>query len=245
MKTTTKLTAALVALLLAGSLAVVNATTAGADAERIEINIDSRTVQPGRNVVWAPEGTVVRLATYNVPEHLQGRQCPGAWVDQNNSSIHPGNDIVVSTNGQAFRVENVENQPGELRVEVGTVTLGPTITVDLEMGPDEIFSATAMVVIECPALPPTTTTEAPTTTTEAPTTTTEAPTTTTEAPTTTTESPGTTVAPTTVPPTTAPPTTAPTTTAPPAPSSSVETEVGGAQESNPAQAQDEQPDYAG
>ena len=245
MTKTTKLTAVLAALLLAGSLAVVNATTAGAEPERIEITIDSRTVQPGRNVVWAPEGSVVRLATYNVPEHLQGRQCPGAWVDQNNESIHPDNDIVVTTGGATFRVENVEDEAGALRVEVGNPVLGPTITVDLEMGPDEIFSATAVVVVECPDVPPPTTT-APPTTTEPPTTT--APPASTEAPTTTapaTTAPPTTAPPATAPPTTPPPTTAPPTTAPPTPSSSVETEVGGVQESNPAQAQDEQPDYTG
>ncbi|MGI9584957.1 MAG: DUF7507 domain-containing protein [Acidimicrobiia bacterium] len=161
MKRSLALLAALVALLTVG--------VAVAQAAVIEVSIDT--------VVRADEGTVTYLATENTPADLIGTMCISVAEARNQSSVHPGNDLIVSSGGESVTLEDVERSPGATTTAGGPLTLGPTVTISLEMGPDEVFSGGITVkILDC--TPPTTTmppTTVPSTTTTVPSTTTTHP----------------------------------------------------------------------
>ena len=220
------------------AFAAVVPSAAGAEAETIEIVIDSGRIQTGRHVVWAREGTVVLLARVSVPSSLVGRECVGTYVDTNNDSIHPGNDIVVRSGGDSVRFTGVEDRPGVVNnTASGPITLGSDVSIELIMGPDEIFSAEASVEVEC-VVTTTPTTEVPTSTQAPPTTQPSTPTPPTEPPPATTVPPSTTMV--------TPASVAPTTTAsPPTTTSTVAASVLGIRQANPAVAQTGTPSFTG
>ncbi len=211
--------------------AAVVPTAAGAESETMEI--DSGRIQTGRHVVWAREGTVVVLARESVPASLVGRECVGTYVDTNNDSIHPGNDIVVRSGGESARFTSVEDRPGVVNNTASRpVTLGSTVSIELIMGPDEIFSAEASVEIAC-EVTTTPTTQPPTPTQPLPVTTLPPPSSTVTTP----VAPSTTLGP--------PPSVAPTTSLPAATTSTVPTQILGIQQANPAVAQTGTPSFTG
>lgn len=148
------------------ALLVIGAPVAGATV--IEISIDT--------VVTAGEGSITVLSTTDTPPDHVGTSCVGVARSINQPSVHPGNDLIVASGDSSIVLEDVEREPGAVTTAEAMLTLGPTITVSLHMGPDEIFSGGLVFTIaEC--TPPTTTTTEPptTTTTEATTTSTQAP----------------------------------------------------------------------
>jgi uncharacterized repeat protein (TIGR01451 family) len=140
-----------------------------ARATVIEISIDT--------VVTAGEGSITVLATADTPPDLIGMSCLGVAEAINQPSVHPGNDLIVASGDDSIVLEDVEREPNAVTTAEGLLTLGPTVTVSLRMGPDELFSGGLIFTMgEC--TPPTTTTTEPPTTTTEPTTTTTQPTTT-------------------------------------------------------------------
>jgi uncharacterized repeat protein (TIGR01451 family) len=133
----------------------------------IEISIDT--------VVTATQGSITVLDTTDTPPDLIGMSCVGVARAINQPSVHAGNDLIVASGDDSIVLEDVEREPGVVTTAEAPLTLGPTVTVSLLMGPDEIFSGGLVFSIgEC-TTPTTTTTEGSTTTTEPPTTTTQAP----------------------------------------------------------------------
>lgn len=146
------LTVALVSLFVVG-IAVAHAAV-------IEIPIDT--------VVYADEGSVTPLATADTPQDLVGTACGVVAEAKNQSSVHPGNDLIVSSGDDSVVLRDVERAPGAVTEGGGPVTLGTSVTVSLRMGKDEVFSGgVAVKLVEC-APPTTTTTEPPATTTTQP-----------------------------------------------------------------------------
>lgn len=147
----------ILALILAFSLSGI----AIADTD-LEINIPIDTVV--RNV---EAGTVVLLTDppVEVPSELVGQECTVVAQSKNQSSVHPGNDLLVETGDSQVLIADVEAKPGATVNAIGTVVLSSEITVSLVMGPDEVFSAGVDVLVDC-APGATTTTAAPTTTAE-------------------------------------------------------------------------------
>lgn len=164
-------------------------TTVAAQDDDFEI------IVPISTVVMAPEGSETVLSTTPTPEDLIGESCEVTARSENQSSVHPGNDLVVESNGSQIVLPDVEAEPGGVVTAAGTLVLGEEIVISLIMGPDEVFSAGIEVAFQCPPAA-TTTTGATTTTTEGTTTTTVMTTTSTEA-TTTTAAPTTSTSPTT------------------------------------------------
>jgi uncharacterized repeat protein (TIGR01451 family) len=137
-----------------------------ARATVIEISIDT--------VVTAREGSITLLSTTNTPPDLIGMTCIGIARATNQPSVHPGNDLIVASGDDSIVLEDVEREPGAVTTAEALLTLGPSVTVSLRMGPDGIFSGGLVFSIgEC-APPTTTTTEASTTTTQPTTTSTQA-----------------------------------------------------------------------
>ncbi len=149
---------------------LVNATLnqAGAQSNPVTITVPVTTVR-------APEGSLTTLATVNISAELVGTTCEVRTEATNNSSVHPGNDVIIESDGSSVVLFDVEGFGGKTTQASGVLVLGSTATVTLRMGPDEVFSA-GLFVFECSGSPATTTT---TTTTTATTTTTVSPTTTT------------------------------------------------------------------
>lgn len=157
------------------------ASAASDDFEvRIPVNTVVRDVAPG---------TVVPLTDPPVasPADLVGRECTVVARSENQSSVHPDNDLIVATGESDVRIKDVESAAGLTTNATGRVILGSDVSVLLVMGPDGVFSAGIDVTVDC-APGATTTTQATTSTTEVSdtevTTTIEAPTTTTGATTT-------------------------------------------------------------
>jgi LPXTG-motif cell wall-anchored protein len=133
---------------------------------------------PLSTVVRDDPGTVTQLGIAEVPPDLVGRTCVGRLQSENQTSVHPGNNLVVNTGDQAEVIPDVEGQMGAVLVFTGPLTLGPTISVDLIMGSDGTFSGGLLgFFVDCP--PPETTTTTTTTTTSTTTTSTTTTTTTT------------------------------------------------------------------
>jgi hypothetical protein len=118
--------------------------------------------------VQADEGEVVLLASVHVDEELVGDVCTWDFHATNQFSVHPGNDLILSTNGTDTVVAGVEDTPNQVLDVAGSFQLGETVTVSLRMGPDGAFSAGLGVEVVCESevAPVTaTTTPAPTATT--------------------------------------------------------------------------------
>ena len=119
---------------------------------------------PITTIVRAPEGSETILASVDVDDGLVGELCAVSAVSENPDSVHPNNDLVVSTGRTAVLLPDVESQPNGMVVANGILELGPQITVTLVMGPDEVFSAGIAVSVECGpdvVAPPVTTTMVP------------------------------------------------------------------------------------
>jgi hypothetical protein len=90
------------------------------------------------------------LATMPVDPADQGKSCEVTVVSTNQESVHPGNNLVIASNGSSVTAFDVEREPGAVTEAVGTLVLGPTVTVELFLGlRDHVFSAGLVVSIDC------------------------------------------------------------------------------------------------
>lgn len=121
-------------------------------------------VIPVSTVVRGPEGSEIVLMQLATPADLVGATCEITAMSENQSSVHPDNDLMVS----GVLIPNVEGEPGGKVVANDDVVLGSNIVISLLMGPDGVFSAGLTVGFNCisvAATSTTTTTEQITTTT--------------------------------------------------------------------------------
>lgn len=167
--------AAIAAVLLVVGLA----TTVGASSSNYEIVVSVSTE------VRAAFGTVTVLETADVPPELVGKQCNVEAESENQTSVHPGNDLVVESESQVI-LSDVEAVPGGTVTAIESMLLGDQIVISLVMGPDTVFSAGIVVRVDCPPETTTSTTEQTTSTIDSSTTSTSDETTTTVASSTTT-----------------------------------------------------------
>ena len=155
--------------------------------------------------------------TFTEPTGYDGETCAVEVAETNEAqpSAHPGNRLVVSTAGAVIAILDIETGRGGTSSLTVEATLGPFLTVDIDLGPDGVSSAGFAVAVTCEEAPPSTTT----TTLPASTTTTTSTSTSTLPPDTATTTTTTTTAPngptTTQPARPTPPPESPTPTAPP------------------------------
>lgn len=132
------------------------AWVAGASAQSASI------VVPLESVVTGPSGSVVTLAVVDSDASQVGLQCRAVYEADNNGSVHPGTDLLVSSGGRTIVLADIEAAAGAVTTGSGDLVLGPTITIAVRLGPDQIASMGAALSLTC-ALPATTSTAAPTT----------------------------------------------------------------------------------
>ena len=120
-------------------------------------------------------GSVTTLATAEVDDDLVGATCEAVVIERNNESVHPDNDLIISSGTWSATLEDFESDALSVNEIEGQITLGETVVVELRFGPNGVSSAGFEIKFDCsnPVFP-TTTTEAPATTEVPPTT--EAPT---------------------------------------------------------------------
>ncbi|MCH8899080.1 MAG: hypothetical protein IH942_01145 [Acidobacteria bacterium] len=164
---------ATIGLALLAVLLIAIPAMAQTETDTIEILVDG--------IVQGDEGEVIHLLTVTVPEGMVGRTCTGSAESQNNESQHVDNDFILSSGTTTAEFPNWEAVPLATTAMSGTLVLGPTVNVDLRLGPSEVSSGGVLIILTCapPAPPETTTTTAPPPPTTTPTTT---PTDTTEPP---------------------------------------------------------------
>lgn len=104
---------------------------------------------PINTIIRKPASTQVPLVSEDVPEQYIGYICTANAVAKNQSSVHPGNDLIVSSNGTSVTMYDVERAAGISTPAVGILELGPTVDVTLSMGKDAVFSGGMVVELDC------------------------------------------------------------------------------------------------
>jgi hypothetical protein len=149
-------------------------------------------IRPETVISGAP-GATVAVATMPVPAELVGRACDLRLTTRNQSSVHPGTNVIVATGASNTLVEGAEDSPDGSVLVTQRVELGTEIVVEVQLGSEGLSSLGFTVGFECspdsllPVVQPARQTATTTTTTPS------------------TTTPPTTVSPTTIPPTTAAP----------------------------------------
>ena len=140
------------------SLLLTAAATAAASESAFEIIVSIETV------VRAPEDSETVLRAQPVPNGLVGETCSVIAQSLNQSSVHPGNDLIVESQTRIVLVD-VEAEPGGTVTATDVMVLSDQVLISLVMGPDEVFSAGIDVLFDCPPEPTTTTSPTMSTTT--------------------------------------------------------------------------------
>jgi hypothetical protein len=139
-------------------LLLTAAATVAASEGAFEIVISIKTV------VRAPEDSETLLRAHPVPNGLVGETCSVIAQSLNQSSVHPGNDLIVESQTRIVLID-VEAEPGGTVTATDVMMLGDQVLISLVMGPDEVFSAGIDVLFDCPPEPTTTTSPTMSTTT--------------------------------------------------------------------------------
>jgi hypothetical protein len=144
------LTAAAVTLTLIIGI-VMTGGTAGA-VDDIVVSIDS--------VAFGDEGDRIPISEQAVPAELVGATCTGDLTVTNNESAHNGNNLIITTGGVETPVPDVEAEEN-LTLEIsGSIVLGDTLTVEMELGPGGVTSGGLTLTLDCTPVTTTTLPEA-------------------------------------------------------------------------------------
>lgn len=148
-----------IALLLAILLAV---STPSAGAQDL--------VVPSYGVVRGDPGSTATVGSATVPAALVGQECDLRLAGENNESIHPDNDLTVTTGSESYTFADIESVAFGAGAVDGTMVLGETVTLTLTFGPDGVTSGGYAIAYTCEPPPSTTVAPPPTTINEPPTT---------------------------------------------------------------------------
>lgn len=129
------------------ALAVTLAITFGVGAA--PVSADELIAFSNDELLIAEPGTLTNLAEVSVAPSEVGQLCTLSVASQNQASIHNGNDLIVRSGDVETVIADVEaeaDQATDLSVDI---VLGPTISVDLRMGPDWVSSLGFGLWLEC------------------------------------------------------------------------------------------------
>ncbi len=94
-------------------------------------------------------GSVAELHTETVPTDLVGQTCTFAVATENNSSVHPGNALLLQTGDASGEIPEVEATPGQTFTGSAPVVLGETIVASIRFGENGITSGGFTITITC------------------------------------------------------------------------------------------------
>ncbi len=143
---------------LVSAAVLTMAATAHAEDGVGSVSLNTRVPAQGH----AQPGFTQVLSTQNVPESLVGGTCDVVVAGENNGSVHPDSDIIV-TSANTVTVLDVEREANVGNIPAdGPLTLDTAVTVSVQLGADGVFSGgTLAVTFDCTAPPPPTTTTTP------------------------------------------------------------------------------------
>lgn len=134
----------------AGLLASMASMALAAPGFEITIPVDS--------IVRIPDGEPVGWETLvgsaDVGSEFQGQECAVRAIAENQESVHPNNNLIVRSGSSEVVVPDVENTPNQVIEGDGTLVLGSSIQVFVQIGADRVFSAGFDVIVDCTPLPP-------------------------------------------------------------------------------------------
>ena len=116
--------------------------------------------QPGsfvidlEGVATGAVGSVLQVASETVDPQFVGATCTVSGATENNSSVHPDNDLILTSGTTTAEVGDIEDIPGQVVTGSGPMTLGETIDVSLRFGPDGLTSAGIRLTFTCDAAAP-------------------------------------------------------------------------------------------
>jgi hypothetical protein len=111
-----------------------------ASADRIDLE---------QRVLFGEEGSVVEVAVERVEPDQVGASCTMRVHTENQESVHPGNDLVITTGDSQAVIEDVEAVADAGRDLSAPVVLGETIVVELRFGPDRLSSMGYVLAVDC------------------------------------------------------------------------------------------------
>ncbi len=105
---------------------------------------------PVETVVWKiGVGNTKVLASETVDEKYRDMICSVSASAENQGSVHPGNDLVITSGNDSVTLSDVERASGVETTSNGALTLDQSVSVALVMGQDDVFSAGMDVVLTC------------------------------------------------------------------------------------------------
>ncbi len=111
------------------------------------------TVPMTETYVTGTAGETVQIGSVDVDAALQGRTCEVVAAITNQSSVHLGNTLVVTSGDSSISMENIEDVADTTVTKGGTITLGQTITAAVVLGADGATSLGSSMNLTCAALP--------------------------------------------------------------------------------------------
>ena len=114
-------------------------------------------------VVSGGEGEIRLLGEVTVAPELVGATCTGRAETANQDSVHPNNDMIITTGTTQAEIPDFESAPFKVTPLSGTVVLGPTVRFEVRLGPTFVSSGGVVVTLDCTPVGPPTTPAPPTT----------------------------------------------------------------------------------
>ena len=127
--------------LLVAALGLVPGVGPASAEERLAIDQDQ--------ILFGESGSVTTLAETEVEAGRIGSRCTLRVHAENQFSVHPGNDLLITSGGTTTVIEDVEAAPDMDRDLSAEIVLGPTLVVELRFGPDEVSSMGYEVRVDC------------------------------------------------------------------------------------------------
>lgn len=121
------------------------------------VSAQTITVPIPESFAQGPVGSIQPLVTQAVPEDLVGESCSLTVEVKNNESVHPGNNLIIASGESKVTVKGVEDTAGATVTGSGTLKLGKSIDVSLEMGEHGQSSLGSNVTVTCEPVVTTTT----------------------------------------------------------------------------------------
>ncbi len=110
---------------------------------------DERISIISERVLFGEEGSVQTLAEADVEPDQVGQLCTLEVHVENQFSVHPGNDILITASGAQTVIEDIEAQPDGDRDLTAQIVLGPTLLVQLRFGPHQVSSMGFEISVDC------------------------------------------------------------------------------------------------
>jgi hypothetical protein len=104
---------------------------------------------PVNTIVRGDVGSTHILAEKDVDQELIGMVCSVNATAENQGSVHPGNNIVVSSGDGSVKLVNVEREANGITNAERKLAMSSDLTVTLVLGEDKVFSGGMNVNLKC------------------------------------------------------------------------------------------------